>query len=181
VLHRAEIERNERLGAEVERLRVDLGRAEDALVAAESGLRGHHSRADAVSSLAEARIEVERAGRRAPWRESEITEASAKLDEADRQIQAGHFGAALFFVYRARRIAQQLDREAERVAESSSARFVAADRVNLRAGPSTAQAVVTVVERGTPVFPEDEEGSWLLVRTSGGPVGWIYAPLLRAR
>jgi hypothetical protein len=84
VYRRAESDRAGRLQQEVDRLRDDLRRAEEALVAVESGLRSRNGRADAVSSLAQARIEVERASQEAPWRGSEITEARAKLDEADK-------------------------------------------------------------------------------------------------
>ena len=56
------------LELEIDRLRADLGAAEQALVAVESGMRGGQTRAEAVSMLAEARIEVDRAQKRAPWR-----------------------------------------------------------------------------------------------------------------
>jgi len=56
VYRRAEVDRAAGLEAEVERLRADLRQAEDALILAESGLRGTYTRADAVSQLAESRI-----------------------------------------------------------------------------------------------------------------------------
>lgn len=169
------------LEREVERLRADLRQAEEAMVAIESGLRGVHSRADAVSSLAEARIAVERAGRDVPWRETQIEEARGKLKEAERQFQAGHSGSAVFFASRARRIADTLNEEAELVSRSPDALFVERDRVNLRSGPSTADPVLAVLEHSTPVFPERSEGEWMLVRTPSGPVGWVYHRLLRGR
>ncbi len=178
VYRRAESDRAESLEREVRRLRADLRWAEEALVAAESGLRGRHSRADAVSSLAEARIQVERAAEGAPWRSERIEEARAKLGEADRQIEAEHYGAALFFVYRARRIGDQLDQEARQVAATPGARFIRAVRVNLRAGPSTQDGVIGVLTRGTPVFPEGLDGDWVLVRTPAGSVGWVHTALV---
>lgn len=176
---RAEVERIERLEAEVERLRADLRQAEEALVLAESGLRGTHSRADAVSSVAEARIQVERAASLAPWRKQAIAEARAKLDEADRQIAVGHFGAALFFVYRAGRLGEQLEQEAEGVRRRPGTLYVRAERVNLRAGPSTDDEVVDVLTEGTPVFPERTRPPWTLVRVGSGSVGWVHRNLLR--
>jgi hypothetical protein len=181
VLRRAEVERAAQLEAELERLREDLRQAEDALVLAESGLRGSHSRADAVSSLAEARIGVERAASLAPWRPRAIEEARGKLDEADRQIQEGHFGAALFFVYRATRTAELLEREAGVARERPGTKYVRVSRVNLRAGPSTSDEVVDILREGTPVFPERREGDWTLVRASSGAVGWLHESLLRGR
>lgn len=178
VYQRALLDRSERLEAEVARLRADLGQAEEALVRAESGLRGSHSRADAVSSLAEVRIQMERAAGRAPWRAEEIEEARLKLEEADRQIDAGHFGAALFFVYRTARIAEQLEAEAESVRGRPGTLYVRSARVNLRAGPSTDEKVVRVLGQGTPVFPERTRNAWMLVRIGSGSVGWVYANLL---
>ena len=181
VLHRAETERAERLEQEVLRLRADLRRAEEALVAAESGLRIGRSRADAISSLAEAEIEVARAAEQAPWRSSEIDAARSKLAEADEQVERGHFGAAVFFVYRARRIATQLLREAELVHQHPDAAFVRGERVNLRAGPSLEENVLTVLTLGTPVFPERDQDAWVLVRVSLGTVGWIHNSMLRTQ
>ena len=53
-------ERAAYLEREVQRLQQDLRQAEASLVAIESGLRGAHTRADAVSAIAEARIELVR-------------------------------------------------------------------------------------------------------------------------
>jgi hypothetical protein len=181
VYHRAEIERAERLEQEVARLRTDLHRAEEALVAAESGLRAGYSRADAISSLAESKIQVARAAEEAPWRTGEIEEARLKLAEADEQVENGHFGAAVFFAYRALRISDQLLREAEMVRLRPDAAFVSTERANLRAGPSTDHEVATVLTHGTPVFPERDRGDWVLVRTSSGLVGWVHRDLIEVR
>ncbi len=178
VYRRAESERADRLAREVMRLRADLRRAEEALVAAESGLRGNHSRADAVSTLATARIQVERAASSAPWRSDRIADAREKLDDADRQVREGHFGAALFFVYRALRISDEISLEAQKANASPGTRFVKPAKLNLRAGPSTEHRVVTVLSRGTPVFPETRRADWVLVRTAPGSVGWVHEDLI---
>jgi hypothetical protein len=180
VYRRAESERAARLQEEVERLRVDLRQAEEALVEAESGLRGDLTRADAVSSLAEVRIQVERSTQEAPWRTEEIAEARAKLADADRLIQESHFGAALFLTYRARRIAGLLHSEAEKLKSVPGARFIKDNHVNLRAGPSTDDDIVGVLTRGAPLFPEQWQGSWVLVRTASGHVGWVHLSLIEA-
>jgi hypothetical protein len=151
------------------------------MVAIESGLRGSHTRADAVSALAEARIAVESAAQNAPWREARAQEARGKLEEAERQLQAGHTGSAVFFASRARRIADDLNGEASRVAHSPEARFIHARRVNLRAGPSTSDRVINVLLEATPLFPERWEGDWVLVRTPAGAVGWVHGSLIRSR
>lgn len=167
------------LERELARLQADLRQAEGAMVAIESGLRGVHTRADAVSSIASARVSVQRAAQRAPWRSSELQEARAKIDEAERQLQADRAGSAVFFAARASRIAETLLEEADQVEASPGVRFVTVPSANLRVGPSTEDPVIDVLERETPVFPEREDGSWVLVRTVAGPVGWIHASLLR--
>jgi len=180
VYQRAERERRAQLEKEVESLRTDLRRAEEALIAVESGLRGTHSRADAVSSLAESRILVERAAAAAPWRVDEIQEARQKLEEANRQLDQGNSGAALFFAYRAQRIAELVQLEAQAFRKRTETSFVTAESVNLRSGPSTSEPVIAVLLEGTPLFVEQNAGSWALVRTTLGSVGWIHERLLGA-
>ncbi len=179
VYRRAGSERNSRLERELERLRADIAEAEQELVAVESGLRGAQSRADAISALAEARIQVDRARRRAPWRASLLQEAGDKLDDADRLIEAGNFGSAIFFASRAVRIARNTLEEARTVESESGARIISGRRVNLRDGPSTQHAVLSVLLQGMPVFSEREEGDWVLLRTADGSVGWVHSSLIR--
>jgi hypothetical protein len=174
-------ERTAYLESEVERLQQDLRQAEASLVAIESGLRGAHTRADAVSAIAEARISVERAEKQAPWRRAESAEARDKLAEAEQQLAAGRTASAVFFASRASRIAEGLLAEARQLERHPAARFVSAPRVNLRAGPSTDAPVLEVLHESTPVLPEREEGEWVLVHTLRGPVGWIHAALLEPR
>ena len=65
LFRRAETERADQLSLEIDRLQADLRTAEQALVEVGSDLAGSNSRADAVSSLAVTRIQVERAASRA--------------------------------------------------------------------------------------------------------------------
>jgi DNA repair exonuclease SbcCD ATPase subunit len=178
---RAQSERLMQLESKVERLTADLQQAEEALIATESGLRGIHTRADSVSRLAEARIRVGRAARAAPWRAERVSEAQEKLEEAERQLAAGHFGSAIFFGSRAQRIANELIQEAEEIRQDQTAKFVQRKRVNLRSGPSTEETILGVLERHTPVFLERSEGNWALVRTTSGTVGWVHASLISVR
>ncbi len=178
LFRKAETERAAQLEREIERLQADLETAESALVEVESGLSESNGRADAVSSLAVTRIQVERAASRAPWRAAEIAGARQKLDEAERQVDEGRFGAALFFVYRARRVAEGVLDEVEQILGSGRARMIKATRVNLRSGPSTGQRVLAVLSAGTPVIPQASEGEWTLVQVTGGPAGWIHRSLL---
>jgi hypothetical protein len=181
VYRRVATQRVELLERENERLRADLRSAEQTLLAVESGMRGTQRRAEAVSMLAEARLKVDRAARRAPWRAGTAAEAREKLDEAERQLADGHLGSAIFFVSRAKRIAAGLDAEADLVARSPGVRSVKPRRANLRAEPSTESAVVDVLPARFPVFVEATEGEWALVRTVSGRVGWVREDLLAAR
>ena len=179
IYRRAELERISRLEREVERLRADLSQAEQELVAMESGLRGSRVRADAISALAEARIQVERAERRAPWRASLLKEAGEKLAEAERLVGAESFGSAIFFASRAERIARDTLEEARAAESDPGARSINGRGVNLRDGPSTRHDVLAVLPLGMPVFPEREEDGWILVRTAEGSVGWVHRSLTR--
>jgi len=178
VYRRAEAERIEFFEREIARLRDDLAKAEASIVAMESGLRGSQSRADAVSALAEARIALDRVSRTVPWRRDRVEEARAKLDEAQRQMEADHIGSAVFFASRAQGITEALAHEAELVAGWPGRRLVGAPRVNLRAGPSREQPVLAVLLEETPLLLERNEAEWALVRTPAGQVGWVHAPLL---
>jgi hypothetical protein len=177
----AQAQRIHGLEREVARLRGDLEEAEAAMVMIESGLRGAQTRADAVSALAEARISVERARASAPWRRAELDATIDKLDEAERQFQAGHAGSAVFFASRAKRVADALAEEAHRVTAAEDTHVITSPRVNLRSGPSTDAEVLAVLPAQTPVLPQRSEGGWVLVRTPDGAAGWVHASLLEPR
>ncbi len=181
IQRRADTDRVRALEIEVERLRADLRDAEETLLAVESGMRRVQGRAEVVSALAETRIQVDRAARRAPWRVDAATEAYAKLAEAERQLAAQHIGSTVFFVSRARRIADSLVAEADRVRSNQNAAFVRGDRVNLRDGPSRQSTVLSTLPAKLPVFVEGQEGDWSLVRTATGHVGFVHTDLLTPR
>lgn len=180
-IRRAEIERVHALEREVERLKIDLLRAENALIAVESKLRRGHSRAAAVSALAEAQMQLSKASRVAPWRSETINEAREKLEIAQNHIDEEYFGAAVFFVYRANRIVEDLNYEANIVDNSTQAMFVNRPKVNLRSGPSTNGDILRILVQGTPVVREKQRGEWVLVRTLTGVVGWMHRSLLTSK
>lgn len=178
IYRRAEAERVEFFERELARLREDLARAEASIVGIESGLRGSQSRADAVSAVAEARIALDRVGRQVPWHQERVQEAESKLEEARLQLDADHVASAIFFASRAMGIAESLRAEADLVSGWPGRKIVRTDRVNLRSGPSTEHAVLAVLHRETPVFPERSETGWTLVRTPSGQIGWVHDGLL---
>ncbi len=179
IFRRASEQQSSYFESEAKRLEADLRQAETAMITIESGMRSHQSRADAVSMLAESRISVERAARNVPWRATEVADALSKLDEAERQLLADHLGTAVFFASRAHRIADKLNAEAELVAANQGTRFIRAQRVNLRSGPSTEHKIMGVLTHQTPVLTERHQDSWWLVRTLSGQVGWVHATLLQ--
>jgi hypothetical protein len=181
VYRRADADRVHLLERENERLRADLKDAEAALVELESGLRSSHTQAEAVSSIAEARIQVDRAAGEVPWRTDQIAEARQKLDEANQQLADGRVAAAVFFATRASRIAANVLTEGQRAEHNPAAQYVRSARAKLRTEPKPDAKVVSVLPSGLPIFPEESRGEWLLVRTPSGQVGWVNASLVRGR
>ncbi len=168
------------LQGEIRRLSSDLEQAEKALITAESSLTGVHTRAQAVRALAEARNEIEEAVIRSPWRRKEADVATRKLEEADRQLEAGHIGASILFASRVRRIASDLSEEARAVRTGKKAKQIGARRVRLRSTASSKGKLVEVLPPHMPVFPEEVHGKWVLVRTLSGRVGWVPTTALEA-
>lgn len=181
IYRRADADRVRLLERENERLRADVNEAEASLVELESGLRNSHTRAEAVSSVAEARIQVDRAAKQVPWRSDLVAEARQKLEEADRQLGEGRVAAAIFFASRASRIAANVVAEGQRTERNSGTQYVRSAHANLRALPAPDAKVVSVLPSGLPVFPEETRGEWVLVRTVSGQVGWINSSLVRGR
>lgn len=175
IFDRADADRVQALEREVERLKMDLVRAEDALTLSD------YSRANAVSSLAEAQMQLNRAAEVAPWRLETIKQARDKLETAQKHIDSEYFGAAAFFVYRANRIVEELNYEASIVDKTSQVMFVNRPRVNLRAGPSTDANILTILVRGTPVVREKKKDEWMLVRTLTGIAGWVHYSLVTSK
>ena len=178
---RAARKRTAYLETELERLSVDLRRAEEILVESESASSEAQGLADAVSALAEARIAVKRAGENANWQRDRVHEAREKLKEAERQLGAGNAGSAAFLASRALGIAESLNDEVRMVAAAPEVSFVSAERVNLRGAPSLQGEVLSVLSHATPVFPERRAHRWILVHTASGRVGWVHDSLVEER
>ena len=181
VYRRADADRVRLLERENDRLRADVNDAEASLVELESGLRTTHTQAEAVSAIAEARIQVDRASKQVPWRNDWVAEARQKLDEASQQMAEGRVAAAVFFASRASRIAANVLAEGQRADHSPGTQYARSARANLRAEPSPDAKVLAVLPNGFPIFTEESRGEWLLVRTISGQVGWISASLVRGR
>lgn len=48
-------------------------------------------------------------------------------------------------------------------------------QLNMRAGPSTANAVVVGLQGGAPLLVEEQAGDWIRVKSEGGDIGWVAA------
>ncbi len=178
--HKASVARIAQLEGELERFKSDLDQAEKALITAESSLTGAHTRAQAVRAIAEARTQIENAELDAPWRKAEAQDARRKVEEADRQLRAKRFGASILFASRAKRIARGLAAEARSVRISKKAKQTGSRPVRLRARASSKSKLIATLQSHTPVFPEKVHGSWVLVRSLSGTVGWVPTSALVA-
>ena len=177
---RADRARMERLEGDVRRLSTDLQQAERALIAVESKLIGAHTRAQAVRAHAETLSQLEVAAGKAPWLDEETRQARQKLSDADKHIRQSHYGAAILFASRAKRIASDIAAQAEAVRKAQNVSRVRVAVAVVRARPERRSSVVVKLTRGTPVFPEKEEGGWVLVRTPRGQIGWMAGSLLES-
>lgn len=177
-LHNADIFRIEQLEREAKRLKAELHRAQEILVAVESGLKSGYTRADAVKSMAEVQIKLEKTTSFSPWHPDKITHAQNKLEIAQSHIDAGRFGVGIFHIYEASNLVDIVSSENDAIQKSENLLLVSAERVNLRGGPSTSYDVITTLPRRTPLFLEERTDKWMLVRTPSGTVGWIYSGLV---
>lgn len=48
-------------------------------------------------------------------------------------------------------------------------------QLNMRAGPSTTNAVVVGLPGGAPLLVEEQAGDWIRVKSEGGDIGWVAA------
>jgi endonuclease YncB( thermonuclease family) len=58
---------------------------------------------------------------------------------------------------------------------------VTADRLNLRSGPGTQYDILGTIVQGSPleVIGRNPDGSWLVVVTEDGTIGWVFAGLVQ--
>lgn len=63
----------------------------------------------------------------------------------------------------------------EKAAVIRGIRYVTAERLNLRAGPSPRASVLAGLARQTRLEIRDATGGWLQVSTPDGQTGWVYA------
>ncbi len=165
-----------KLARDARRLQDALERAEQALTA--DGSSVGYTSADAISALAEAQVQVQGEAAQVPWRRREFSQVKEHLATAKRHIDERNYSAAMYFVYRANQTMEEIREEARLVRGNPAVLYVKGKRVNMRAGPSTDEPVITVIPRNDPVLLEQKSELWRLVRTPGGYLGWIYAPLL---
>jgi hypothetical protein len=130
----------------------------------------------AVSALAEARIRSSAPAPRLLAAQRDRRRAGTS-EEGRASFQGGNAGSAVF-ASRAQRIADSLSEEARRASSAKGTRVTTVPRVNLRAGPSTRDPVLAVLQEATPLLLQRSEGEWVLVRTPDGAAGWVHASLI---
>ncbi len=179
----AQIERRDArialLENELASVRADLETAERQFVTIERGLLRDETRASAVTAIAEARLRRDRV---VAADSSAIDSAAAGrietlLRTATNLVDRGNYPAA---VYYARRAAREIERARRHAGEelAGDVAVVAAERVNLRAGPSATSRRVARLAFGDVVVRIDRRGDWVRVRTRHDREGWIRADLL---
>lgn len=169
-----------RLEEDVVRLRADLRHAEDALVSLGSSSGGQRGRADAVSSVAQARGRIDLAAQVGGDSAQILPAARRTLQEAERQLRDGRHETAAYFAARSRRMAEAVLRQAALTRVPAPLR-VSSDEVRLRKGPSADYAVIETLARRDRVLAEAEAGDWVRVRAPSGKTGWVHGSLLEGR
>jgi uncharacterized protein YgiM (DUF1202 family) len=175
----------------LEALRRDMDRALDDVLASKASLRGLNNRALAISRIAEVRVQMESAsGHGNPEVAARLSDANALLTRADRTLEEGNYGGAVYLADRAAELvryagtiweaATRQTGEAAGLIPIVPARTVeVAVTANLRSGPGTARSRVGTAEPGTRLQAVGRLGEWFQVETQGGRTAWIHRATVR--
>jgi hypothetical protein len=166
-----------------------LDEATTDVVRAMARLRSVATRAEAASAIAEAEVTLQQlrggAGQQLP---PEARQAEAALRSASAAFDAENYGGAVYLATQAKRVATAARgrlSEGGTVVRAGERAFVVpvalttSSRANLRAGPSTATALVTTVPPGTPLTGYAYVQEWIRVTLDDGRGGWVHQSLVR--
>ena len=178
-LGRAE-EEQRRLEERVTLLQHDLDVTETEVIRTKARLKGLETKAEASSAIAEARILMRRVSEE-KGRSANLTRCQELLDRAEQQLREENFGAAAFFASKAQEFLDSTRRgglaSQEQDRPPPKRDYVAkADGANVRSGPALSAPVVGKIPGGASVEATAIRGDWLKVKL-GQLVGWAYRPL----
>lgn len=165
------------------------------VVRSKAKLRSIESKAEAVSTLAEAEIAVKTLKRTLSEMDTfaleELSKAEHLLNMSADEYQKQNFGGALYLANQSknqvRTIQDRIHRspESEAVAgESPFSRplhFKVLTNSNLRSGPSLTAEIIGKLDRDTSVIGYAAKDDWVRIKTQEGVFGWIFRPLVETR
>jgi uncharacterized protein YgiM (DUF1202 family) len=101
-----------------------------------------------------------------------------KLDRAERLLDEGNYGAAVFFAAQAQDLLEGLRRgPAEDRPAPRKSYVVAVKSANLRAEPNTSATVLARLAKGTTLEAQAARAEWIKV-SHAATVGWVLRSLL---
>jgi hypothetical protein len=174
-----------------EALRREMDRALDDLLASKASSHGMRNRALAISRIAEVRVQLRGVGRRdEPEVAGRLRRAESLLARADRTLEEGNYGGAVYLADRAGDLVQHARTVAEVAAQQTSEgaglipivpprTIEVVVGANLRQGPDTAQERVGAAQAGTRLVAVARRGDWFEVETTEGRTAWIHRATVR--
>ena len=165
------------------------------VVRSKAKLRSIESKAEAVSTLAEAEIAVNEFKDQLPALDALATEefvvAENLLKMSSEAFKDENFGGALYLANQSkaqvRAIKARFNQLTEDIAGEGETSFSqplplkVLKRSNFRQGPGLSEAIIGSLDPGTLVVGHAFKNNWVYIKTQQGVAGWIYLTLIGAR
>jgi chromosome segregation ATPase len=168
------------------------------VVRTKAKLRSIESKAEAVSTLAEAEIALKELKSQLPSPDKanseEIATAELLLNMSDEEFNAQNFGGALYLANQSKnqvrsiqtRLSRNADNEAMAVGAGESAfsqplPLKVLQKSNLRQGPGLDEKIIGLLLPDTLVTGHAYKDGWIRVSCPDGASGWIFQPLVGTR
>jgi hypothetical protein len=165
------------------------------VVRSKAKLRSIESKAEAVSTLAEAEIAVKALKRTLSEMDTfaleELSKAENLLSMSADEYQKQNFGGALYLANQSknqvRTIQDRIHRSPASEAVSGESpfyrplHFKVRTNSNLRDGPSLAARIIGKLDRDTSVVGYAAKEDWVRIKTQEGVFGWVFRPLVETR
>jgi hypothetical protein len=148
-----------------------------------------NSKAEAVSCLAEAEIEISSIAK--PGTEGgkppDFSQVNDLLVQSRSALDRNDYQDACSLATRALSLGRKLHLQSTLVATAKTSVYASfleplnlqtVKRSNLRARPGTRNKILTTLDAGSPVNASGYQGNWIRVTTGSGQTGWIHHTLL---